>query len=88
VRRVLCYETLSSTEAAPSRPDRAFIADVFSDITPFLDRKIEMMGLYESEAQADPFPRGPSAIRALARYRGATIGVEYAEAFMLIRELM
>jgi hypothetical protein len=25
-------------------------------------------------------------IRALARYRGAAIGVEYAEAFMLTRE--
>jgi len=44
--------------------------------------------LYETEAQADPLPRGPSAIRALARYRGATIGVEFAEAFMLIRQLM
>jgi hypothetical protein len=45
------------------------------------------MGLYESEAQADPLPRGPSAIRALARYRGATVGVEYAEVFALVREI-
>ncbi len=88
VRRVLSYETLSSTEATPPHPARAFVPDVYSDITPYIDRKIEIMGLYESEAQPELMPRGPSAIRALARYRGATIGVEYAEAFKLIREIM
>jgi LmbE family N-acetylglucosaminyl deacetylase len=86
--RILCYECLSSTDAAPALPERAFVPNVFSDITSWVDRKIEIMRLYETEAQPDPLPRGPSAIRALARYRGATIGVEYAEAFMLIRELM
>lgn len=87
VRRVLSYETLSSTEAAPPQISRAFIPTVYHDITPHIDEKIRLMSLYESEAQADPFPRGPSAIRALARYRGATIGAEYAEAFVLIREV-
>ena len=87
VRRLLCYETLSSTEAAPPHPDRAFVPVVFSDITAYMDRKIEIMSIYESEAQSDPLPRGPSAIRALARYRGASIGVQYAEAFALIREV-
>lgn len=87
VRRLLCYETLSSTEAAPPRADRAFLPTVFSDITPYVERKVHIMRLYRTEAQADPRPRGPSAIRALARYRGATIGVPSAEAFMLIREL-
>lgn len=88
VRRVLCYETLSSTDAAPPHFSRAFVPNVFSDISPHMDRKVEILGLYHSELQRDPRPRSPSAVRALARYRGATIGVEYAEAFMLIRELM
>jgi LmbE family N-acetylglucosaminyl deacetylase len=87
VKRVLCYETLSSTEAAPARLPQVFVPNVFGDITPYLERKIEIMAMYETETQSDPMPRGPSAIRALARYRGATIGVEYAEAFRLIREL-
>lgn len=88
VRRILCYETLSSTEAAPPQSFRLFVPNIFHDITSFLERKIEIMGLFETEAQQDPLPRGPSAIRALARYRGATVGVEYAEAFMLIREVV
>lgn len=87
VQRILSYETLSSTEAAAPHFTRAFIPNVYSDITPYIERKIEIMGLYESEAQADPLPRGPSAIRALARYRGATVGVEYAEVFALVREI-
>ncbi|MGB0383245.1 MAG: PIG-L deacetylase family protein [Ardenticatenaceae bacterium] len=87
VRRILCYETLSSTEAAPPQFHRLFVPTIYHDITPYIEQKIEIMGLYESEVQPDPLPRGPSAIRALARYRGATIGVEYAEAFMLIREV-
>ena len=87
VRRILSYETLSSTEAAPPQPYRAFVPDVYRDITPWIEQKLQIMGLYESESHPDPMPRGPSAIRALARYRGASIGVDYAEAFMLIREV-
>jgi len=88
VRRVLSYETLSSTEAAPGTPERAFVPNVFSDITTYSDRKLEIMNLYKSEIQSDLMPRSESAVRAQARYRGAAIGVEYAEAFKLIRELV
>jgi LmbE family N-acetylglucosaminyl deacetylase len=88
VRAILSYETLSSTEAAPPQSSRSFVPTVYRDVTSHLETKIEIMRLYLSEAQPDPLPRGPSAIRALARYRGATIGVEYAEAFMLIREIL
>jgi LmbE family N-acetylglucosaminyl deacetylase len=88
VHRVLSYETLSSTDAAPNTPGRTFLPTVFSDITDYCDQKLEIMSLYQTEIHPDPMPRGPSAIRAQARYRGAAIGVEYAEAFTLIRELV
>ncbi len=87
VRSILSYETLSSTEAAPPHFSRAFIPNVYHDITAYVDRKIEIMGMFATETQRDPYPRGQSAIRALARYRGATIGVDYAEAFVLIRQV-
>jgi len=48
---------------------------------------VEIMDLYASEVHADPLPRGGEAIRALARYRGATIAAEAAEAFLLVREV-
>lgn len=87
VRRLLSFECLSSTEAAPPLNDRLFIPNMFKDITPYVEQKIEIMNIYQTEIQADPLPRGSSAIRALARYRGSTIGVEYAEAFSMIREI-
>src|SRR5919106_131082 len=88
VKRVVCYETLSSTDAAPPRWDRAFVPNIYTDITPYIDRKIEVMEMYATEIHTDPMPRGGSAIRALARYRGTTISTEYAEAFMLVREIV
>ena len=87
LNRLLSYETLSSTEAAPGNLLRAFVPNVFTDITPFIERKLEIMSLYETELQPYPLPRTLESIRALARFRGATMGLEYAEAFMLIREL-
>lgn len=87
VGRILTFETLSSSEAAPFNAARAFGPTVYRNITPYIDRKIEIMSMYRTEAQPDPMPRGESAIRALARYRGASVGLEYAEGFMLIREI-
>jgi N-acetylglucosamine malate deacetylase 1 len=87
LQKIYSYETLSSTEAAAPQFHRAFIANVYRDITPYLEKKIEIMALYESETQEDPMPRGPTAIRALGRIRGAAIGVEYAECFSLIRDI-
>src|SRR3954468_6201495 len=43
IRRVLGFETLSSTDAAPQRGERMFMPNVFADITPYMDEKIEVM---------------------------------------------
>ena len=88
VRRLLSYETLSSTDAAPPLEDRMFRPAVFSDVTSQIERKLEIMALYQTERQPYPMPRAQESIRALARYRGATIGIEYAEALMLCREIL
>jgi LmbE family N-acetylglucosaminyl deacetylase len=86
-RRVLLYETISSTDGAPPIPGRGFTPNAFSDITPWIDQKLAVAALFESEMQLEPLPRSPSAIRALARSRGAAIGVPYAEAFALMRDI-
>ncbi len=87
VKRLLSFETLSSTDAAPPLPSRAFLPNVYRDITPHLERKLQVMQMFEQQVQQEPLPRSDSAIRALARVRGATIAVPYAEAFMLIRQI-
>ena len=87
VKRILSYETLSSTDAMPPGVARSFVPNVFIDISEFIEKKLEIMSLYESELQPYPLPRSIETLRALGRVRGATIGVEYAESFMLIREI-
>ena len=87
IKSILMYECISETEIAFPLPENMFIAHVYSDISNFLERKIEIMKKYESELQAPPLPRSIDNIRALARFRGATVSVQYAEAFMLLREV-
>ena len=87
VQRVfISYETLASTGAAAPLGFQAFVANLYVDITPYIAIKIDIT-LYRTELQPVPLPRGPAAIRALARFRGATVGVESAETFVLVCEV-
>ncbi|MFD0749653.1 PIG-L deacetylase family protein [Mucilaginibacter calamicampi] len=85
VKQVLMYECISETEFAPALPEKAFIPNFFVDITPYLEKKLEIMKVYESEIGEHPFPRSLDNIKALAHFRGASVGVGYAEAFQLIK---
>lgn len=85
LKRVLLYECISETEFAPALPEKVFLPNYFVDITEFLNQKLEAMQIYKSELGEHPFPRSKRNIEALAIFRGATVGVEYAEAFQLIK---
>lgn len=86
IERILSFETLSETEFAPATRNNAFVPNVFNDITPYMDKKLDIMKLFTTEQMPEPLPRALSTIRALGRYRGSRIGVEYAEAFTLLFE--
>lgn len=86
IKKILMYECISETEMSPPFPENIFIPNVYSDITEFINKKLEIMSIYESEIQDPPLPRSLDNIRSLARYRGSSCGVDYAEAFMLVRE--
>ena len=86
IQRVLAYETLSETDFSIDPDTDGFRPDVFCNVTGYIDEKIEIMRIYESEMGTHPFPRSEASIRALATLRGASAGFEAAEAFMLLRE--
>lgn len=86
IRKVMAYEVLSETEFSIRTDDR-FHPNVWNDISPYLDKKIEIMQLYEGEMGEHPFPRSKRNIKALATFRGATVGCEYAESFLLLKEI-
>ena len=86
VEKVLAYETLSETDFTINPDANSFRPNVFVNIGKYLDKKIEIMNIYESEMSEFPFPRSEKAIRSLAYIRGAASGYEAAEAFMLLKE--
>lgn len=86
INKILCYETVSETEFAPSLQEKAFVPNNYSDITEYLDSKLEVLQLYKGEYKPHPFPRSIENVTALATFRGATAGVKYAEAFVVIKE--
>lgn len=85
IKRVLMYECISETEFAPQLPEKVFIPNYFVDISEFFDKKLEIMKVYQSELGEHPFPRSNKNIEALATFRGATVGVKFAEAFQLLK---
>lgn len=83
IKRILTMEILSETDFAVS--DNAFSANYFVDITDYFEDKIKIMKIYSSEIGGHPFPRSVEGIEALAKLRGISAGVKYAEAFKIIK---
>jgi len=87
IRSVRVYETLSETEYGVKPEDSGFRPNLFVDISSFLEKKLEIMSIFESEMAPFPFPRSDIALRALAQLRGTQCGAFAAEAFMLLKEI-
>lgn len=85
VRTLLSFEVPSSTEWQVSSSLPSFTPNWFVDISGSLPRKLAALDEYATELRAWPHPRSRQAAEHLARWRGATIGVDAAEAFVLGR---
>lgn len=86
IKTIYMFEALSETEFAPALQTLSFVPNVYVDITDYMDKKLEIMSMYDTELMDEPYPRSLSSIEALARVRGSRAGVKYAEAFMLLYE--
>lgn len=87
VEKVYAYETLSETEWNIPCATNAFIPQRYVDITQTLEKKFALLKCYQSQIAEFPNPRSIEAVEALAKYRGATVGVKAAEAFAVVREI-
>ncbi|PHU40927.1 N-acetylglucosaminyl deacetylase, LmbE family [Pseudobutyrivibrio sp. AR14] len=87
VKRIYAFETPSSTEWNYNYTE-SFNPNVYFDISDTLEAKIKGMGCYKSESAKYPHPRSPESLSALAQHRGSNVGMKYAEAFMLLREVL
>jgi LmbE family N-acetylglucosaminyl deacetylase len=87
VRRLLSFEVASSTEWQPPGSAPVFHPNWFVDITAQWSRKRQALEAYADEMRPWPHARSIAALEHLARWRGAQVGVEAAEAFCLLRQL-
>jgi LmbE family N-acetylglucosaminyl deacetylase len=88
VKTLLCFEVPSSTEWQLPGSAPAFAPNWFVDISTTLDRKLAALEAYAEELRAWPHPRSLQGVEHLAHWRGAIVGVDAAEAFMLGRQLV
>jgi LmbE family N-acetylglucosaminyl deacetylase len=88
VKELLFFEVPSSTEWRPPGSLNAFNPNYFVDIAKTLPRKLDALNAYADELRPFPHPRSIKAVTALAHWRGATVGVEAAEAFVLGRKII
>ena len=82
VKEMYSFEVPSSTEWSGSG---GFTPDVYFDVTPTFACKLEAMKAYESELREYPHPRSIGGLEVMARNRGISIGVNYAEVFKCVR---
>ena len=82
--KVYAYEVLSETGWSVPAQHNEFIPNRYLDIGEHINTKVLAMTQYGS--QATPL-RSPEAIETLARCRGAAVGLQYAEAYEVVREV-
>ena len=87
VKRIMCFEILSSTEWQLPFSNNVFFPTWFEDITNTFSSKINALKCYEDELNKWPHPRSFEAVESLAKRRGSSVGVNMAEAFALVREI-
>jgi len=88
LRAIYAFETVSSSEWGPSAGFAEFKPTRFVDVMDHLQSKRRALACYDSEIRSFPHARSIESIEALARWRGASVGIQAAEAFQVIRELV
>jgi len=88
VKTILCFEVPSSTEWQFPGSAPSFNPNWFIDISQTLVKKKAALDCYAAEMRKWPHSRSIQAVEHLARWRGATIGVDAAEAFILGRQIL
>ena len=84
VKKIYAYEAVCSSNF---KFKKNFSPDTYVDIKKYIKRKIKALKYYKNEIRNYPFPRSTLGIETQARYRGMQSGLEFAEAFELLRSI-
>ncbi|HVC02279.1 MAG TPA: PIG-L deacetylase family protein [Steroidobacteraceae bacterium] len=87
VKTAAFFEVPSSTEWRMPGNSTSFAPNWYVDISAWLDRKLRALEAYAVEVRDWPHPRSMRAVEYLARWRGATVGVDAAESYVIGRQI-
>lgn len=87
VRYIFSFEVLSSSEWQYKKGAQLFAPTHYNDVTRFIDKKMSLMKIYKNELRPFPHPRSLLGIKTQAQYRGMEVGLDFAEAFELVRSI-
>lgn len=85
---LLGFEVLSSTDYTPSGTFVPFAPQLFVDVSDTLAEKQRALAEYSEEMRPWPYSHSHEAVEHLARLRGANVGLEAAEGFVLYRYII
>lgn len=89
VKEIYAYETLSETEWSAPFADDAFHPNMFISLTrEEIEAKQHVFTYFQTQVRQFPSSRSVEAMEALAKFRGSTVTVPYAEAFMIVRRII
>lgn len=86
VKTVLCFEIQSSTEWGFNH-QQAFTPNYFVDVSEFKETKKKLLTIYQDEMREPPHSRSINNILNNLSMRGAIVGCDFAEAFVVSRIL-
>ena len=86
VKEIYGFEVLSSTEWQ-IKPNMAFTPQMYVDISECFEDKVLALKAYNDEMRDSPHSRSFEHVKTLAKHRGYTVGVNFAEAFVAYRIL-
>ncbi len=81
------FEVPSSTDYGNRSVTNLFYPNLFINITDLWDKKKSALNAYANEMRTEPHSRSIPGIENLAKYRGNQVGLNYAEAFEVIRKI-
>jgi LmbE family N-acetylglucosaminyl deacetylase len=83
---LLMFEVVSST-GWRAGGSAAFCPNYFCDVSATLELKLRALSAYATEMRPWPHARSLGAVDALAKWRGSSVGLLAAEAFILARRI-
>jgi N-acetylglucosamine malate deacetylase 1 len=83
--KILSYYVPSSTDY---NPFNNFNGNIYYNIEDSIENKLETLKIYDTEMREYPHSRSYTNINNLSKVWGSEVGLEYAEKFELVREIL